>query len=150
MALVGVKQLSKIMKLTPRRIQQLVGEGLPKSERGKYNAETCLAWYIDYLKKEASGGSDGSDYKKALAEKLYWQAKTLKLQYERLAGVFIPTEAAMKAWEAVVKSVRQKLLVIPTKLAPLLLPCKSIAEIKDRLETGIHETLNELVNPELK
>lgn len=39
MALVGVGKLAKLMKLTPRRIQQLVDEGMPKEERGKYDPE---------------------------------------------------------------------------------------------------------------
>lgn len=72
----------------------------------------------------------------------------LKLQHER--GEVISTGAAVTAWSAVVKNVRQKLLSIPTKAARTLITCKTMPEIKEALERHICEVLTELVNPELK
>jgi len=49
MALVNVQKLASAMNVTTRRVQQLVAEGLPREEKGKYELGKCLLWYIRYL-----------------------------------------------------------------------------------------------------
>ena len=45
----GVDTISKLLLLTPRRIQQLVREGvLPRSERGRYELVPVVQAYVGY------------------------------------------------------------------------------------------------------
>src|ERR1051325_4533894 len=56
--LVGINEVALRLKLTPRRVQQLVGEGLPRAARGRYDLDKVLDWYIARLEKQLAGGSD--------------------------------------------------------------------------------------------
>jgi phage terminase Nu1 subunit (DNA packaging protein) len=47
--IVGIKELAVILNLTPRRVHQLVQEGLPKKSYGRYDRDQCAAFYIRYL-----------------------------------------------------------------------------------------------------
>ncbi len=143
MALVGVDKLAKIMKLTPRRVQQLVEEGMPKSGRGKYDPEKCLQWYVEYLKSPSAADSGGDGYKKALTEKMYWQAQRAKLEYERLAGTLLNADEAVQGWARVVKGCRDRLLYFPKKVSPHLVG-RTVAEIYVLLEEEIRQALEEL------
>ena len=49
MPTVNVHQLSKLFDRKPRRIQQLVKEGMPQLSRGKYGWKKCFEWYVRYL-----------------------------------------------------------------------------------------------------
>jgi len=55
--LVSVETIANILKLTPRRVQQLSSQGvIPKAKRGRYKIITSVWGYIDYLKKKLSDG----------------------------------------------------------------------------------------------
>jgi phage terminase Nu1 subunit (DNA packaging protein) len=49
MALVDVRKLASAMNVTTRRVAQLVHEGMPREERGRYELGKCLLWYVRYL-----------------------------------------------------------------------------------------------------
>jgi phage terminase Nu1 subunit (DNA packaging protein) len=48
---VSIDQLAKVLNLTPRRVQQLANEGMPRAARGRYELGPCMQWYIRYLQK---------------------------------------------------------------------------------------------------
>lgn len=58
---VKIEQLAKVLNLTPRRVQQLVGEGMPRSARGAYDLGNCMSWYIRYLQKALETRSSGTE-----------------------------------------------------------------------------------------
>jgi hypothetical protein len=49
MPTVDVTKVVKFLNVTPRRVQQLVKEGMPRDARGQYNPIKCGAWYVRYL-----------------------------------------------------------------------------------------------------
>jgi hypothetical protein len=49
MPTVGVQKVSKFLKITEQRVQQLVKEGLMRESRGQYDPVKCMLWYIRYL-----------------------------------------------------------------------------------------------------
>lgn len=51
MPLINVKQMAKLMNLTPRRVQQLAKEGLPRAAKDRYDASKAMQFYIRYLQK---------------------------------------------------------------------------------------------------
>lgn len=54
--MVGVDRLADLMHLTPRHVQRLVHEGMPKAARGKFDEVACLSWYVGYLQDKLKGG----------------------------------------------------------------------------------------------
>lgn len=143
--MVGVNRLAKILKLTPRRVQQLVEEGMPKGARGKYDAEECFTWYVEYL-KASSADDDGSDYKKALTERLYWQAKRAKLEYERLEGTLIPaSEVAKEIFESS-RIVRDAFLNVIPRTAAILAANNDVQKVREIMEKEFRQVLEHLSN----
>jgi len=61
MAMVELNQLARVLNLTPRRVQQLAGEGLPRESRGNYDLAVCINWYIRYLQKALQSKSSDVD-----------------------------------------------------------------------------------------
>lgn len=55
--LVGVDKVARTLNLTPRRVQQLVQEGLPREAKGQYDLGKCTLWYIRYLQTRQAEGS---------------------------------------------------------------------------------------------
>ncbi len=52
----NITAISKLLKLTERRIQQLAKDNIiPKAERGKYDLINSVHGYIDFLKAKAGG-----------------------------------------------------------------------------------------------
>ena len=47
----NIVAISKLLKLTERRVQQLAKDGIiPKAERGKYDLVSSVHGYVDFLK----------------------------------------------------------------------------------------------------
>ena len=145
-----VQAIARLLKLSERRVQQLVKDGiLPRPVKGEYGAIDCVHAYIDYLKKLISGSGELSltDERTRLTK---YQADLAELDLRRAHGEVILTREAMRLWSDVVMAVRQRLLGLPTRMAPLLVNCPSIPEVKSRLDLAITEVLGELTNPDIK
>jgi transcriptional regulator with XRE-family HTH domain len=52
-SIVKVEAVAKALEVTPRRIQQLAREGMPKIGHGRYELESCVEWYALYLENPA-------------------------------------------------------------------------------------------------
>src|SRR6266404_5099274 len=58
MATVGVEQLAKIFRVSPRQVQKFAdSEGMPRVSHGKYDPFLCMAWFIRRLHKIVCGCS---------------------------------------------------------------------------------------------
>ena len=145
-----VGAVATLLKLTERRVQQLVKDGiLPRPVKGIYEPIACIHGYIDYLKKLAAGNGELSltDERTRLTK---YQADLAELELRKAHGELLETKIAMQLWAEVVSSTRQRLLGLPTRLAPVIVQLKTIPEIKDTVENTIQEVLNELANPDLE
>jgi len=49
---VDVTKVASALNLDPRRVQQLVQEGMPRMSRGQYDPVKYMVWYIRYLQRE--------------------------------------------------------------------------------------------------
>jgi len=146
---VPVVAVAQLLKLTERRVQQLVKEGiLPRPAKGLYEPVSCVHAYIDYLKKQIAGSGEISltDERTRLIK---CQADLAEIELAKAKGELIPSKRAMTLWGEVVQAVRQRLLGLPTRLAPVLASAKSIPQVKEKLEESIYEVLNECTNPNL-
>ena len=123
---VSVARLSEAMNLTPRRVQQLVPEGLPKAKRGIYVLEECLQWYIRYLQAKVThqqpagpAGVDGLSGRERLD-----LAKAEQAEYELAAmrRETVTVADAARAWADLVTPARHELLALEAKLRPVIGP----------------------------
>ena len=90
--IVNQKELAEAFSLSPGRIRQLVLEGLPKAERGKYDLAVCIKWFIDYKLEKAAGPLASTDVNEA-RKKLY-DAQVVKTELEtsRIKRETIPAD----------------------------------------------------------
>jgi len=142
----GWKTADKAMALdiSERHVLRLTKLGiLPQSDNPK---EITLA-FVRYLKESTGGKADliGERIRltRAQADQKEWDLKTTQ-------GEYVHVDTAMQLWGQVAHGIRSKLLSIPSKLAPLVIGCSGLSEIKEITEKQIHEVMEEIANPDLK
>lgn len=140
---VPLATISTFLDLTERRVNQLVKEGvLPRADRGKYPFLGCMKGYIKYLRAMANDGSLSlTDERTRLTRA---QAEGEEMKVKALKGDLIHRDTAEKLWEDVIVACRARLLSMPSKVAPIVIHCKTIPEVRDKIESLVHEALNEL------
>ena len=145
----SLNTIAKLICLTPRRIQQLVNDGvIPDADKGRYDLVQTVQGYIQYLQSISHGQGN-----KSLTEQRHRLAK-IKADREEMAlardrGALIDTGLAMQLWGDIIMNIRAKLLVIPTKITPLVVGVNNFVEIRELLTGEMHEICNELANPDL-
>jgi phage terminase Nu1 subunit (DNA packaging protein) len=53
-----VVEVARACNLTVARVHQLVGEGMPRLGRGRYELGPCMAWYVRYLQRALEAKTD--------------------------------------------------------------------------------------------
>ena len=141
----NIQAIAKLLKLSERRIQQLAKEGvIPKAERGKYDLIGSVQGYIDYLKAKVGGDFTAEEVLKNKNKLLKAKAELAEIDKMKASGELIPKEEVKRTWLELVQKVKQKLLSIPNKVAPVVVTNKSINEIKLILQDKIYEALYEI------
>ena len=134
---INLPDLAALLNLTERRINQLSKDGIiPKESRGEYNFLDCQREYLAFLSRGTSE-KDRDRLVKAQADKIEYEVQELK-------KLVVRTDLIKLAVSNMISSCRSKLLSIPTKLAPLVMGCESIAAAKEQLEKGVFEALADL------
>ena len=145
----NIQAIAKLLKLSERRIQQLAKEGvIPKAERGKYDLVNSVHGYIDYLKAKAGGEFTAEEVLKNKNKLLKAKAELAEIDKMKASGELIPKGEVKKSWLELVHKLKQKLLSIPNKVAPVVVTVKSINEIKLIIQDKIHEALYEISSDE--
>ena len=145
----NIQAIAKLLKLSERRIQQLAKEEIiPKAERGKYDLVGSVQGYIDYLKAKVGGEFTAEEVLKNKNKLLKAKAELAEIEKMKATGELIPKEAVKRTWLELVQKVKQKLLSIPNKVAPVVVAVKSINEIKLILQDKIYEALYEISSDE--
>ena len=145
---VTAKQLAFLLNgITERRVQQLAAEGIIKKEaRGRYNLVESVRGYIAYLQDTNAGMEPHAEsaYGDARTQKMRADADRAIMEAAQLAGSLVPTDAVEFQWNHMVGAVRQKLLNLPKKTAPLVQHEHTFAKCRSALTTAVHECLAEL------
>ena len=145
----NIQAIAKLLKLSERRIQQLAKEEIiPKAERGKYDLIGSVQGYIDYLKAKVGGDFTAEEVLKNKNKLLKAKAELAEIDKMKATGELIPKEEVKRTWLELVQKVKQKLLSIPNKVAPVVVTIKSINEIKLILQDKIYEALYEISSDE--
>lgn len=150
-----VETIAKLLELTPRRVHQLVNEGvIPKPvKRGRYELVGSVQGYIRYLRQlniseemDGEGGSEVSHRKRLTKAR----ADIAEMEAERIAGSLVDVGSVEQAWTAAGARFRARVLGIPHKLAPIVAAESDIETCCDLLEEHCHEALRELANDDVE
>ena len=141
--LYSVGVIAKLLNVSERRVQQMVKEGIiPKAERGKYDLITCVQGYVKYLQDLAFGKDMvPTDIHTTRARLLAAQAEIAEMEAAEKKERLLDAGKVAGWWAKIVGNAKQNLLAIPSKAAPILLACKTAAEIKAELQAMINEAL---------
>jgi phage terminase Nu1 subunit (DNA packaging protein) len=151
--LVTVATVAKALNLTDRRIAQLVKEGMPRAERGRYDPWACALWYVRYLQKaltargtenDEGGATSWREERKRLAR---FQANNEELLYKKNIGELIPAELLRSKFAQFASTTHDRFLSLPSRMAPKL-EGESREVIRVKLYEAVRDVLNGLVeNP---
>jgi len=133
-----------IFGITTRRYRQLAKEkkvhAPVKGQIWFIKATKELVKYYQELAR--AGGSSALMEEKIRIAKA--SADKIELMVKKMKGELVETKAVIKVWSNLLVNFRQKLLVLPKKLAPILISYTDVNALEARLEQEIHEALNEL------
>ncbi|WP_121614778.1 hypothetical protein [Virgibacillus halodenitrificans] len=141
---VTTKELSEILNLSPRRIQQLTKESaLVRSARGKYDLPSSIQAYIEYMNEVPDEELD-----KVEEETLWTRARRQKAELELkiMQGEVHRSEDVESVMNDMLGAFRSQLLVIPGKVAPQLIAETDVEVIKDTVKKYVYEAMQELAD----
>lgn len=140
----SLKTISKLLDLSPRRVQQLVKEGvIPKMERGRYELVPVVRAYIHYL-RERNIQAGVVSLEEVRTRKLKAEAELVEIDLAQQRGETIKVDAAAIVWGEVLSAAKSRLLSIPAKLAPMVAVEDDPAICKALIEEQVHEALDDL------
>ncbi|WP_116963075.1 hypothetical protein [Fastidiosibacter lacustris] len=158
--IVTARVLAKLLKLSERRVQQLVKEGvLTKEKNGQYPMIENIHRYIDYIGVRAKNDDSDIDLNVALKEEklrlIKAQADNEEIKARLASNKAIDAEQLEHALAEVLGMMRNKLLSIPERVETTLVGetdkdvFKKIltAELKDAMYAacdGVDDTLDKL------
>lgn len=149
--LVGISHIAERLRLTPRRIQQLAGEGLPRVTRGKYDVDAVLDWYIAHLERRLAGdSSEESDNVSQRKHELRLLAAKADLQELDLATrrrELVSIADVEKEMTDLVITTKARILAVPARIAADLLGEQSRVMAQAKVEKALKEALSHLAEP---
>mgnify|MGYP005630130213 FL=1 len=144
--------ISKLLDLTPRRVQQLSAEGvIPKAERGRYELVPAIQGYIRYLKERSiKADTSGDDYNAHRTRLTKARVDLAEMEKEQIREQLIPAGDVERAWIDVSQNMRQKLLAFPQRVAPEVYAAEKLIEVKSILKDNIYDALKEISEVEVR
>lgn len=117
MAWATVEQIAQVLNLTPRRVQQIVREGMPRQGRGEYDLITCVHWYIASLEKRIQETETGMDLVKEKARLTAMQADAATDRLLLSRGHLIRVEELLPAFDRILAAFKDNMLGRGRKIA---------------------------------
>ena len=146
MAYASLEQVAQVLNMTPQMVNRHVKQrGMPRISRGEYDLVKCVHWYIDYKDQQIKEARRGTETEAQARQRLVIATANLReVDLAQACGELIEIDVAQTLWQRLVVSFRNKMLLIPTKLAPQVITCKEPTEAQALLEAEIHEALHDL------
>jgi len=89
-------------------------------------------------------GAQTTTYAQAKLADMLFRARLRKLEYETKSGKLIPTDEVKVVWFKQARQIRDKLLAVPTKLAPQLAALTEVRAVRELLDAEIEAILRGL------
>jgi hypothetical protein len=140
------EKLCEITTLSDRRHRQLADEGyFPPPINGVYQLTPTLQGIVRYLRDQATKAESNMEEEKL--KKLIADRRLAELDLQKKRKDALDAESVFNVWEGILLTIRQKLLALPSKLAPRLVYVDEQAEIEQELEREVSEALIDLSKP---
>lgn len=137
-------QAPELKKLGPEYPWPACKEKFEKYLSG-LKADTGIAHIIGHenFPEEDDEGGGTAKYFKERAEREKWAARMVKLNYLKAAKKLIDAEVIAQEWETIGYALQKSLLLIPDRIAPLLVNKKDPREIRSLLAAEIKQVLTD-------
>jgi phage terminase Nu1 subunit (DNA packaging protein) len=150
MPTVDVHKVAAFLNVTPRRVQQLVKEGMPRGARGQYDPIKCGAWYVRYLQAaiEKKTTADGGGYITLREERTRLARAKRELKEIELAkklGTLVPIADIEREMTDLVLMTKARILNIPARISGELVDETSLVLIQAKIEKGAEEALEPMI-----
>ena len=146
------KQLSDILDLSVRRIQQLAKSGtLPKQEaRNRYRLVDSIQGYIKYLRGQVVHGDAPQDLREAKLRQEKARAEILELEALQKNGELQHQDDIQKVWTSIAVLIKTKLLALSSRVSADVYGATSLVQVRTRIDEEVDLILNELVNTQVE
>tara|TARA_R100000742_G_C4277502_1_gene99432 strand:- start:2189 stop:2767 length:579 start_codon:yes stop_codon:yes gene_type:complete len=145
-------QLSEILELSVRRIQQLAKSGtLPKQEkRNRYKLVESIQGYIKYLRGQVVHGDAPQDLKEAKLRQEKARAEILELEALQKNGELQHQDDIERVWNSIAVLIKTKLLALSSRVSADVYGATSLVQVRARIDEEIDLILSELVNTQVE
>ena len=147
MPTVDVTRVAKFLNVTPRRVQQLVKEGMPRGARGQYEAIKCAAWYVRYLQaaieKKTTSTGDGAytTLQEERSRLLHAKTELKQIELAKKLGTLVLIADVERELTELVLTTKARILGIPARVAGEIVGETSRVMIQARLQKAAEEAL---------
>jgi phage terminase Nu1 subunit (DNA packaging protein) len=143
---VGTGEFASIIGRSDRWVRELTKDKvLTQASRGKYKLAESIQAYIEHVSggKEEDGKPRLVDHK---TEHERIKSEKAALELARMRGELHRSEDVEAVMSDMLAAFRQKILSIPTRLAPQVAGIESVNVMKGHLTRAVHEALKELAD----
>jgi phage terminase Nu1 subunit (DNA packaging protein) len=134
-------ELAKLLRLSSRRVSQLVKEGVIKKEaNGTFDTPQALEDYFAFKFKD----DNAVDYEKEHALLEAAKREKAEIELELLKGSLLYATDVEQVMATMILTCKSRLLSIPTKCATQVIGLKDLSTIVEIIRDAICEALNEL------
>lgn len=147
------KELANIAGYTYRRLYD-IDRDLPENEKlfvegegGKYDLALFVQRWVQYnVSREKD---DAGDLDEAKRQHEIVKMRKTELEVSRLEGALVDVNEVRRLWGNIAATVMQNMILLPSKIAPLLVDMGSIQAIQAILDKEIRGALNEIADTPL-
>jgi len=153
MGTVRVEVIARALNRSPRFVQKLVHEGMPKSERGQYDLAVCMMWYIrrEHGRLRAAGVDPNDSAEMRAAKGLRVQRERLvraqadreELELGRALGAMLVASEVQTGWLEKLGVLRERILGLPSRIAHQV-EGRGRDEIQERLTAASEDALRSI------
>lgn len=147
MPLADVDRVAQALNLDPRRVQQLVKEGMPKEARGQYDPVKCMLWYIRYLQsaleKKSLPMADGkfAGEREERVRLLRADADLREMELAKERALVVAIDDVEKEMTNLVLVTKARVMAVAPRVSPELVGETSRLMIQAKLEKALKDAL---------
>jgi len=150
----NLEQTAARFDISPQGFRQWIAKGAPSIQKASPGNPWLFCFSCVEIHR-AGLAEEKEDAKKTKPD--YWSEKTRREKAEatlaemklaQLRGDLVEQSAVTRAWQNILQSIRDNLLAMPAKVAPLLATTTTPAEALQILQEEIHAILENLSAPE--
>lgn len=145
---VSTAEISEILGLTDRRIQQLLKDGtISRIDRGKFDLPKTIQQYIAWsgMKKEQKN-EQTDDYKREKALLVRANRQKAELELQTMCREPHHSDDVKREINNMVAVFRTRTLMVPEEVAPQVAGKTELPIIQEIIKKEVYETLTELSN----